>query len=271
MESKSEKTYLLILLALLTLTSSLVDAQSARISRNRTAIIAGIGATAYHGDLIDNVQDIVPNMNVVLGASYRLTPSISVKGEVNLFQLSCENSSNGSIKGFKSKNIEYSATAVYDLLSMRKSFKYRNPLTPYLFGGVGYMQYSSNSSGALARNMRIGNSGSSLVLPMGLGVRIKATKCIDIAIEVGFRKTFTDRIDNTWEGAADRSLSFQEIGSVDNSGKRVNTDSYLLSQIKLVYAPKCFYKVKPQSVRGHSRYEIRTMRQKSKKIAGYRK
>jgi hypothetical protein len=267
MKSKSEKTYLLILLTLLLLKSTFVEAQRANLKNNRTSIIAGAGITAYHGDLIDNIQDIVPKINLLLGASYRLTPRISIKGEVNIFQLSCENSSHGDVRSFKSNNIEYSAIAVYDLLAMRKSFTYRNPFTPYLFGGIGYMQYNSKSAGNLTPNMTPGNNGGSVVLPMGLGLRIKATKCVDVAIEVGFRKTFTDRIDNTWEGATGKSLSFQEIGSADNSTKNIASDSYLLTQIKVMYAPKCFFKQKPQSIRGHSRSEIKTMRKKSKTIA----
>lgn len=248
-------------------------AQTARISKNRVGLVLGGGLAVYNGNLTSAVHDIVPMPNVLLGITYRCTPSFSLRSEVNLFQLQGEKNKRNSKGSFKSYNSEFSITAIYDIFRLRKTYIYRAPYTPYLFAGIGMMTYSAESENTVNMDMTMQNASYTPVIPLGLGVKIKSTKFLDVALEVGFRKTFSDKLDNAWDGANDKYLSFQELTS--NSGdaptRISSTDNYFFTQVKVIYSPNRFVKKDIKSVKGLSKHELRKIKSVSNKISKSKK
>lgn len=250
------------------------SAQTARISKNRLGLIIGGGLAVYNGNLSATIHDFVPKSNVLIGMTYRCTPSLSLRSELNLFQLQGERIQRNSNGSFKSYNSEFSVTAVYDIFRLRKTYIYRAPYTPYLFAGVGIMTFSTQSGNTTNMDMTMHNSSYTPIIPLGIGVKIKATKFLDVALEAGMRKTFSDKLDNAYEGASEKLLSFQELTS--NSGDRANaisnpTDSYFFTQVKLIYSPNRFIKKEIKSVKGLSKYELRKIKSVSNKISKSKK
>jgi len=244
--------------------------QGARINKNRIGLTIGGGASFYQGDLTSRVQDFTPNANICLGVTYRMNSSFSLRSEANLFQLNGHNTSKNNNASFKSTNGEVAVCLVYDILKLSRSYIYRSEYTPYFFLGAGVAGFSTNSS---EHSINRNNSGYTPVIPIGMGVRIKAAKFLDVAIEAGFRKTFTDKLDNMWEGAGEKNLSFQELTNQSGDGvkRNANTDNYFFTQIKLIYSPTKFLKKKVQKVRGLSHGELKRIRTVSLNISRSKK
>lgn len=205
-----------------------------------------------------------------MGVTYRMNGSFSLRSEANLFRLNSHNNSKNNNASFKSTNGEVAVSLVYDILKLNRSYTYRSEYTPYLFLGVGVAGFATNSS---EHNINRNNSGYTPVIPMGMGVRIKAAKFLDVAIEAGFRKTFTDKLDNMWEGAGEKNLSFQELTNQSGDGvkRNANTDNYFFTQLKFIYSPTKFLKKKVQKVRGLSNGELKRIRTVSLDISRSKK
>lgn len=268
---KKHAHILLILLSLLSGIGSYSSfAQGARINKNRIGLIIGGGASFYQGDLTSRFQDLTPNANICLGVTYRMNGSFSLRSEANLFQLNGTNTSKNNNASFKSTNGEVAVSLVYDIMKLSRSYVYRSEYTPYFFIGAGIAGFNTNSS---EHSINRNNSGYAPIIPMGMGVRIKAAKFLDVAIEAGFRKTFTDKLDNMWEGAGEKNLSFQELTNQSGDGvkRNENTDNYFFTQVKLIYSPTKFAKKKVQKVRGLSSGELRKIRAVSLDISRSKK
>ncbi len=267
---KQSHIHLILLSLILCSGSYSAFSQGARINKNRIGLIVGGGAAFYQGDLISRVQDFTPTANLCMGVTYRMNSSFLLRSEANLFRLNSHNNSKNNNASFKSTNVEVAIGLVYDILKLNRSYTYRSEYTPYLFLGVGVAGFATNSS---EHNIYRNNSGYTPVIPLGMGVRIKAAKYLDVAIEAGFRKTFTDRLDNMWEGAGEKNLSFQELTNQSGDGvkRNANTDNYFFTQVKLIYSPSKFLKKKVKKVRGLSNGELKRIRKVSLDISKSKK
>ncbi|RIJ37304.1 DUF6089 family protein [Pontibacter oryzae] len=126
---------------------------------------------------------------------------------------------------FRNDIKEVSAVAIVDLFENRNTFQRRPDFVPYAFAGVGIMHhnpkaYYENGSRNLSSSNDIptgwyelqplGTEGQyaeggnypdpykrvQIVLPFGFGVRYKIDRYWDLSLEVGWRKTFTDYLDD---------------------------------------------------------------------------
>src|SRR5690606_11162283 len=151
-----------------------------------------------------------------------------------------------------SNNSEISTIVMYDLISRKKQFISRAKNSFYVFGGLGIatFQASIDKSGDVPEFRSIDQnpfSGITAILPSGLGIKCKTSNTVDIAIEVGFRKSFTDYLDNItpYHNNPDNPLTYSTNvpKTTENSGKK---DSYFFSSIKIIYTPKYIFKKKPK-------------------------
>ncbi len=272
---KSINIFFILFAALALGTNYTAYSQSARINKNRIGVIVGGGVAVYKGDLISRVQDFTPQGNFLLGLSYRCNGNFSLRSELNLFQLNSHKSIKNSDASFKSNNAELAVSVVYDIFRLSKSYIHRAEYTPYLFLGVGVTGFSSQSNQQTANteNMVQSTMGCTPVIPIGFGIRVKAAKYLDVNIEAGYRKTFTDKMDNVWPGAGEKNLSFQELTSQGGDGTpRVsNTDNYFFTQVKLVYSPTKFFKKKKQKIKGFSTEQLKKIKSTSIEIAKSKK
>lgn len=259
----------IILFTLLSSGAQKATAQKARLYKNRLGIIAGGGLATYRGELTKEFHDYSPKGNMLIGLNYRLSSQISIRSELNYFKLKGEHVHKNISASFQSHNVELSSTFVFDLIPLKTSFVHRGTYIPYLFAGVAIMSYNSKTNIMANADMVKSGSDFTFAIPFGLGVRIKASKYLDFSIETGLRKTFSDKIDNAWNGAGQLPVSIQDmtIKSINSETQVAFTDQYLFTQVKLIYCPNKFYKKKAKSIKGFSNQELKKIKTLSSAIA----
>ncbi len=247
----------------------LISAQSFYAVRRERALIlvAGTGSSSYYGELKNN-NKIDTKLNFNAGLQLYLTNRISARAEATWFQLagSDANATDPSLRkrnlSFTSSNVEVSFTGAINFLPNGNRFYRRPGFNVYGFGGIGALYFNpkatlNGKSYALEPLHTEGVSYSRvvLVIPFGLGARLKLGPNTNLAIEGGYRKTFTDYLDDVSTVYPDPAklssptavaLSNRYIDNVGNPdpargapgkqrGNPGNKDSYFLLNVKLEY------------------------------------
>jgi len=172
-------------------------------------LTAGTGSSTYYGELSNpgTMLKLQPNLNV--GLQMYVTPRISVRTELNWFQLKGSdaeaNDQGRKVRGlsFLSNCFELNATGAINLFANGNRYYRRPTLNIYGFGGIGLLYFNptaklNGTSYSLAPLHTEGVSYSRVVpvIPLGLGVRLKTGPNMNIVFEGGYRKTFTDYLDD---------------------------------------------------------------------------
>lgn len=179
-----------------------------RQDRNLT-FTAGTGTATYFGELSNpgSIINLQPNLNV--GLLYHVAPRVAVRTELNWFVLHGDDKKADTEArksrglSFRSNCFEISAIGEVSIFANGNRYYRRPTINIYGFGGVGLLYFNpvadyNGKSYSLEPLKTEGVSYSRVtpVIPMGLGARLKLTPNIDLAIEGGFRKTFTDYLDD---------------------------------------------------------------------------
>ncbi|MBP6386345.1 MAG: outer membrane beta-barrel protein [Pseudarcicella sp.] len=192
----------------------------------RTQLGLGAGGFNYKGDLSPSYNPKFTQLGINAFCRVNLRNDISVKTSLSV----------GSIKGddaqvkdpfnqqrglnFKTNLIELNGVMEYNFLDF-KFDKHHTDWTPYLFGGLGFMNFSTNQ-------VKSSNySTFQMIIPYGLGVKYKFSHKWGLDFELGARKTFTDYLDNV--GGEDFSLAQSQQN--DYTLK----DNYLYTSLTLTY------------------------------------
>ncbi len=192
----------------------------------RTQLGLGVGGFNYKGDLSPSYNPKFTQLGINAFCRVNIRNDISLKTSFSL----------GSIKGddaqikdpfnqqrgmsFKTNLIELNGVFEYNFLDF-KFDKHHRDWTPYLFGGLGLMSFSSNQPKSS------NYSTFQMVVPYGLGVKYKFSHKWGLDFELGARKSFTDYLDNL--GSEDINLPQNQLN--DYTLK----DNYLYTSITLTY------------------------------------
>ena len=115
---------------------------------------------------------------------------------------------------FRNDILEASAVAIFDLIENRNNYLKRPDFVPYVF--VGVAGFYNNPQGLVGDNSPTGLTKGSYVdladlktegqataysktqisIPFGGGIRYRINRNFDASLEIGWRKTFTDYIDD---------------------------------------------------------------------------
>jgi hypothetical protein len=234
--------------------------------KQRTLLVSGgIGNATYFGDLKNSGDYFDPKFNITGGLQWFYNPRLSVKADLSWFRMGgSDKDANSKARenrnlDFKSGNIELAVTNTINLFELPPRFNQRPVFNAYAFAGLGVLFTNPTTEldgkkHALQPLKTEGNSYSrfQLVIPYGLGVRVKATTFFNVVLEGGYRKTFTDYLDDvstrypdrsTWDPASiryrlsDRSpeigLSAHEPGQI--RGDPSKDDGYFLMTVKVEY------------------------------------
>jgi hypothetical protein len=180
------------------------------IRKDRAAIlVVGTGTSTYFGELANPGDYIDAKPNINAGLQYYFTPRISARAEVTWFTLEGDDSKadDGSRKkrnlSFKSNNVEVGFTGAVNLFPNGNRYYRRPYFNVYGFGGVGFIYFNPKAEyqGEKYALQPLNTEGADysrigLVIPFGLGARLKAGPNFNIAIEGGYRKLFTDYLDD---------------------------------------------------------------------------
>lgn len=125
---------------------------------------------------------------------------------------------------FNSKILEFNLMAEYDFLDLQE---YR--FTPYVFGGLaifGFDPYTNDTLGARYYLQPLSTEGQGLStypekkpyhrvqpsIPFGAGIKLRINDQVSLGYEIGFRKTFTDYLDDLSTDYADPATLLAERG-----------------------------------------------------------
>lgn len=257
---------LILLVFVLVSAVDFVDAQSFySVRRDRSLILlVGANTSTYYGDLKDNsdILDVRPSLS--LGALYYVSKRIGIRGEFSWVTLSGSDANSkdeGKIQrnlSFTSGNYEFNVSGVVNLIPQGGRFYQRPQFNVYAFAGVGGLYFNPKAEldgkkYPLQPLMTEGVKYSrfTFILPYGLGAKVKASPFFNIAVEAGWRKTFSDYIDDVSSVYIDNSsfadpvarqladrrpeigLPLKEAGS--KRGEPSNDDAYMLFSVKIEY------------------------------------
>lgn len=247
--------------------SSVTQAQSFYAARRERSLIlsGGLGTSTYYGDLANSNAYIKAEPNINAALQYYLTNRIGVRVELNWFTLAGDDKdANGGGRvernlSFQSSNFELSAVGIVNLFSHGDRYYRRPGINIYGFAGIGLLYFNPKATDQLGSSVSLqplkteGVSYSLVepVIPFGLGVRFKVSPMFNLSVEGGFRKTFTDYLDDvstTYPGAASFDGDLQAIYFSDRRvdpvvngtaggirGNSSSLDSYLLLNAKIEY------------------------------------
>lgn len=245
-------------------------------------LTAGTGTSTYYGELSNPGTILIPQPNVNVGVMKYFTPRISVRAELNWFILTGSdaqaNEPGRKARGlaFRSNCFELSAVGQIQLYENGNRYYRRPNINFYAFGGVGFLYFNpvgdyQGKTYSLASLQTEGKSYSLFtpVLPFGVGGRLKITPNMNIAVEGGYRKTFTDYLDdvssNYTAPSSDAATAYFQnpnnpvynpaaAGDLNNynagakRGDPSQVDSYFLLNVKLEY----YLPVREKSLRSKS-------------------
>jgi len=193
---------------------------------------AGIGAFNYSGQLSPNYNPVFYRPAFSLFYRHNTTPVIALRSGIYLGQLYAADNSKNPVPAlrdgvYKAYLSEISEIVEYNFLNYRAL---NDPVkfSPYLAGGLGFFVNSAFYGGG--RQFEV-------CMPMGVGIKYKLGKQINLGAEIIARKTFTNNLD----GYGTKVINNHETADI------FNKDWYYYTSINISYT---LYDVKcPQPIK----------------------
>jgi len=215
--------------------ADVADAQSFYSRRrDRTWMFSfGAGVSSYHGDLHDVFYDGLGSAiggNLGIGLRKKLGSQMSVRLDLNYYQISGDDAASGVYSGrnsgqrggsregqndtryfrnlsFQASNLEAALLFTFNLIPVNGSYSRRPVINPYIMFGLGLTANNPKGDHDIEGliNLRTLNTealetgpyaGTLLTVPIGIGIRLKANQYIDILFEGGRRFLFNDYLDD---------------------------------------------------------------------------
>lgn len=304
----------LLIISILILFAQDIIAQSfysSRISRKWMAT-GGAGYAQVLGDLSNPGKYFDSRLNIAGGIQYRVAERVNVGMNLMAFQLQASDLEvdpelNTRSRGlsFVSNNLELTAFTTISLFEVPSRFTQRKFINPYISVGIGLVwfdpraevpEYLRNQAGDTLRAVpRAGEMVSlrqyqterpntygpfALVIPVGIGVRVKVTSFLDITAEVSGRVTFTDYLDDVsgpgypdldqfdWQNSDDEAIAaaLSDPNGTSRDNTRGNPDSddyYMIFNVKAEFYIQGTLLNKIFSPGGGKRYNIKPKRGRS--------
>lgn len=205
-----------------------------------------IGTTNYVGELDPAPNIFSPALYYTrynLGICYlrRHSPNLSYRLNAAYGRIAGDDYKNASYDAndihrklrnlsFRNYIIEVKADVVYDFVANHTRYPKRPQYVPYVFLGIAYFHHNpqaQRSNGEWVNLKPLSTEGQGLpgvnkkpyslhqiAIPLGLGIRYKLGKQWDLALEAGWRFTFTDYLDDVSTSYTDRDLLIEHRGEL---------------------------------------------------------
>jgi opacity protein-like surface antigen len=196
------------------------------------------GTTNYKGDLDDNftLKFTKPSLGFMGGYKFHPHMSLRLAFQQGWMGAADERAARDIPRrrrnlSFRSPITEGSLVLVYEFFANNRKFKYRPQYTPYIFAGVAAFAFNPQAKlGDEWYDLQpLGTEGQHLTncgyencpdpyslvqlsIPFGAGIRYKLTDKIDLNLELGLRKTFTDYLDDVSGRYPDLDRMRSEMG-----------------------------------------------------------
>jgi len=188
------------------------------------------GISNYSGDLQEKFFTTSQSFGAFgLGLQYDFTPNISVLTGINYGQVGASDKFNKPILqarnlSFQSQILEWNLMGEYNLLDLSRS-----KFTPYVFAGVAVYHFNPFAYDSLGNKVYLkplSTEGEGLpqypdrkpysliqmAIPFGGGIKLRVTDKVTIAYEIGFRKLFTDYLDDVSSSYVDKNILLSAKG-----------------------------------------------------------
>lgn len=179
-----------------------------------------LGTSNYQGDLQD--KRFTFNQSHLaggIGLSYDLTERFSLRGGLMFGKVSGDD----RLGRNKIRNLNFSSGITEGHLGVQYFITplHQHSLTPYLFTGLAlyhFNPYTHDTSGTKYYLKPLSTEGEGLIagkdyysltqmaIPFGGGVKLSLSDKINVGLEIGFRKLFTDYLDDVSDAYVDRNL-----------------------------------------------------------------
>lgn len=213
----------LVVCVLLLVLPSVSSAQDDLLSRSELLLVGG--GTTYIGDLNDQSAFGEVNPAGSIGIRTHIDNRWAVRGALSYGSLSAMHDC------IEQRNLSFRSRLIGASLTAEFTFRPFGPgsteslWTPYIFGGVALFHFNpmalhteydgsetwvalqplcTEGQGTMAYPERRPYSLTQMSIPFGVGVRVRLNKHFSFAAEYGFRKTWTDYLDDvstTYVGA----------------------------------------------------------------------
>lgn len=188
------------------------------------------GLSAYNGDLTESLYPKkVSNGVIGLTASYELRDQIIIRGGLSYTVVGGADRYNTK-PDLLARNLSFE-TSITELSVLGEYYfqnLYRNKVSPYVFGGIAlyrFNPYSYDASGQKVFLKPLSTEGQGIngypkpysltqpALPFGAGVKYAVNNNLRIGLEIGFRKLFTDYLDDVSGNYASEADLFAAKGA----------------------------------------------------------
>jgi hypothetical protein len=191
------------------------------------------GIANYQGDLQGKRLNINQSKPAVgLGAQYELSNKFSIRTGLTFAKIAGDDVKNTTAKGIEFRNLSFKSNLTefhlgieYNLLRLEGK-----SITPYVFAGAGVFHYnpytndvqgnkvflrplSTEGQGLAAYPDRKPYNLTQLSIPFGGGIKYQTNNNLQISLEVGLRKTFTDYLDDVSTNYVDQNILLAERGA----------------------------------------------------------
>lgn len=264
------------------------EAQRFNRRRAYNTVSLQLNAMNYFGDIVPEadftslrLKSTRPNIGVTY--AHRFTPRISVRGGLAWGRITGDDQKSASPNeadnlprfqrnlSFRNDIKELSVVATFDLFENRGTYLKRPDFSPYAFAGVAVFAHNPKAelNGSFIALQPLGTEGQyasnrtnsidgeaypdpyskiQIAIPFGLGVKYKLDKNWDLGFEIGWRKTFTDYLDDVstdYANPADLTepnaqvMANRSIGGAhlpgEQRGDTTDKDWYIVSGLNLNY------------------------------------
>jgi hypothetical protein len=191
---------------------------------------ARLGMSSYQGDLKAKSFSFAQSKPIFsLGARYDFSDHVTARTYFSLTTLSADDKNGtASMKqrnlNFRSKVFDWELGAQYNLFSFNEKW-----WTPYAFVGIGFFHfnpYTNDTNGVKAYLHPLSTEGQGFVagvknyklmqfsIPFGIGAEYSLNEDMRVGLEIGYRKTFTDFLDDVSTNYVDQSALLAARGPV---------------------------------------------------------
>jgi hypothetical protein len=204
----------------------------------------GTGSATYFGELNSNHRISTKPQLVSLGLEARLLNHFSARIEGAKYALEADDSQavEGSFEqqrnlSFSSKNWEGTFQVIYYLKPYKGDYFRRWQWDPYVGLGAGISSYNptTESKGTtyylreLPTEPNKNYGVTTLIVPLTAGVKFKINDFTNLNLELGYRFTTTDYLDDVstvYPDLSDQSLVLQDLANPKDLIKTVNLNAY---------------------------------------------
>ena len=175
------------------------------------------GGSSYQGDISKSEGITAGKIHPSLGLFFRYNANkfLSAKANFSYGKISAADSDSENEGrrqrnlSFQSNIIEFGITGELNLFGYQPGELQRR-FSPYLFGGIAVFHFNpeTNYNGQLVELQPLGTEGqgmegfdepyklTQIAIPMGVGMKFALNERLNLGAEIGFRKTFTDYLDD---------------------------------------------------------------------------